>query len=647
MNPEQDRAVRHTDSPLLVLAGAGSGKTRVITHKIQYLIKELNIRPEKILAITFTRKAANEMQERIVSMLGVKPPWILTFHAFCLKLLRQEIERLDMGYSSNFVIYDEKDTLNIIKNIMHKLEWDFETPEFTRNNISKAKQIFIEDITPYDLLDQLGGIRKEIAKIFAQYQKELRSSNALDYDDLLYYATEILMRSPRAREKWGRAFEYILIDEYQDTNKVQYQLVQNLTATHKNVTIVGDPQQSVYSWRGANIDNILKFKKEFNPAVIKLEENYRSAPEILHLANKITGSMSAKWEEDILKLWTENSSKGTIKVTRFRHGNDENQYIAKTIKELVDEGYQYSDMAVLMRVSFLSRGLEETFLHSAIPCELIGGLEFFDRAEVKDMFSYLRLFSNSQDRVAFERVLNVPKRQLGTKTQILIEENYQKSWIQALHKTIPQLTPMQQAHAAEFIRIYKELAPNADAKPYTTLMQLVEELQYETYLEKTYKKDADGRIENVSELANLLKEAEDIGKSFSDFYDENLVTKSQQDDIDDTNKVKVLTCHSAKGLEWPIVFITAMEQNIFPHSKSLFNAEQTEEERRLFYVAVTRAKECLYITSSKKRQFWGNKVQSEISQFLELLKEEEAIEIEDLVDVEAKMLIEEAFEIFE
>jgi DNA helicase-2/ATP-dependent DNA helicase PcrA len=297
-------------------------------------------------------------------------------------------------------------------------------------------------------------------------------------------------------------------------------------------------------------------------------------------------------------------------------------------------------------VSFLSRGLEETFLHSAIPCELIGGLEFFDRAEVKDMISYLRLFSNSQDRVAFERVLNVPKRQLGSKTQILIEENYEKSWIQALHRTIPQLTPIQQGSASEFIRIYKELSPEADAKPYKTLMQLVEELQYENYLEKAYKKDSDGRLENVSELANLLKEAEDIGKSFSEFYDENLVAKSQQDDIDDMNKVKVLTCHSAKGLEWPIVFITAMEQNIFPHSKSLFKADKTEEERRLFYVAVTRAKENLYITSSKKREFWGNKVQSEISQFLELLKEEDAIEIEDLVDTENMAMMEEATVMF-
>ncbi len=622
LNPQQQQAVRHTASPLMVIAGAGSGKTRVITSKICYMIQALGIKPERILAITFTRKAAGEMQERVKSMLDIKPQWVLTFHAFCLRLLRQEINRLPLGCTGNFIIYDESDSISIIKNIMRRLEWDHETPEVVRDNISRAKQIYIPDMSIYELLYGLGGIQQEIAGICREYQSELKKSNALDYDDLLYFTTGILTKSERARRKWSSAFDYILIDEYQDTNKIQYQITQLMTSTHKNITVVGDPQQSIYSFRGAYVDNILKFRNDFEPRIIKLEENYRSTPQILEFANKIVLGLSDVWKENVLKLWTERRENGSIEITRLSHSDRENTHIAGKIKELMQDGLQYRDFAVLVRVSFLSRGLEETFLEHGIPCELIGGLEFFDRAEIKDMIAYLRFFTNVNDRIAFDRIINTPKRGLGAKTLGIIKEKYRTSWIRALRDALPNMTPQQQNSVQGFIQLCDKYGLQAENRPYTALMELIDDLRYFKYLESHYKKDSEGRVENISELANLLKRVEDEGGTFSDFYDDNMALVSAQDGIDDDNKVKIMTVHAAKGLEFPVVFITAMEEGIFPHARSMFKADSMEEERRLFYVAVTRAKQYLYITSSKRRNKFGKTSESDVSSFIAMLKED-------------------------
>lgn len=632
LNPQQQQAVRHTQSPLLVIAGAGSGKTSVITSKISYMIKELSIKPERILAITFTRKAAQEMQDRVKNMLNIKPQWVLTFHSFCLKILRQEIDRLPLGYNRNFIIYDEKDTANVVKSIMHRMEWDYETPENVKATISKAKQIYIDHIDIYNLLYSLGGIRQEIAEIFKEYQNELKKSNALDYDDLLYYATKILTQSENACKKWNNAFDYIFIDEYQDTNKIQYQLTQLLTQTHQNITVVGDPNQSIYGFRGAFVDNILKFQDDFRPTIIKLEKNYRSTPSILDLANKIVLYFSEKWKESVLKLYTDKDDAGQIEVVRLSHSDRENTHIAGKIKELIQQGYNYRDFAVLMRVSFLSRRLEETFLEHGIPCELIGGLEFFERAEIKDMISYLRFFTNEKDRIAFTRIINVPKRGLGAKTLQTIENNYKISWIQALTDSMPNLTPSQRLSIMDFIGLYEKYKIIVEHEPYTALMGLIDDIRYSKYIELHYKKDSEGRIENISELANILKKAEDNGKTFSEFYDDNMVLASAQDEIDDDNKVKIMTVHAAKGLEFPVVFITAMEEGIFPHARSMFQPDQIEEERRLFYVAVTRAKQHLYISSSKKREKFGKTTKSDPSSFIEIIKDMEIEEIDDSED---------------
>ncbi|GAB6182821.1 ATP-dependent helicase [Thermodesulfovibrio hydrogeniphilus] len=420
LNSEQYQAVTHINSPVLVVAGAGSGKTRVITAKVLYLIEQ-GIAPERILAITFTRKAAEEMKKRVQDTLGVRPPYILTFHSFCLKFLKEELPTVSSRYTKDFVIYDEHDSITIIENIIEQFEYSRLAPETVAASISKAKQRYINGS---DLSSYLK--TAELISIYKEYQKQLVRSNAMDYDDLLYHTVRILLKYPKIRDKWNSAFDYILVDEYQDTNEIQYQLLQLLTTRHKNITVVGDPQQSIYGFRGACVGNVKKFVQDFNPKIVKLGQNYRSTPSILNIANRISSSMNGFFKELLVTLYTENKDDGEVAINVCER---EEEFIAKKILELTAKGIKYQDIAILIRVSFLSFSIEKALARYGIPYRVLHGIEFFSRSEIKNLLMYLRFLINNKDTVAFQRIINIPKGKIGKRKLRLIEQHYESSWI--------------------------------------------------------------------------------------------------------------------------------------------------------------------------------------------------------------------------
>ena len=617
LNRQQKEAVEHFGSPLLVLAGAGSGKTRVITTKIAWLIKEKGIRANRILAITFTKKAAREMQERVERLLSVKPKWISTFHSFCVRVLRENIAALERKYDKNFAIYDEHDSIKVIKDILREGGMDVKHADAAKGVISKAKQNYRSDIVDY--IGSLPYPMSSFAPVAAQYLIEMEKSNALDYDDIIYLAVDLFSKKPDIRRYWQERFDYILVDEYQDTNKIQYLLINLLVSERGDICVVGDPQQCIYTWRGAHPLNILNFTKDFSAAEKKLEKNYRSTQAILDVANKVIAKADMMWEGKILKLSTDRRDDGEILYTKNSDNIAECGSIASRIRKLVDIGYQYSDMAILMRMSFVSRGFEHSFMNAGIPYEIIGGAAFYERAEVKDLLAYLRLMLNRKDRAAFERSINAPPRSIGTKTIANIRGNYSEDWLQALRDT--RLPPRQRAKADSFTSLIDSYCSLVDDKPYTVLMELLRDIQYEKYLALHYKEDFEERQGNVSELANVLKAIESEGKLFSQFLEDTILA-SEQDRIGPSDAVKVLTIHAAKGLEFPVVFVVALEEAIFPSSRSLDHPQALEEERRLFYVAVTRAKERLYLSSSMYRRRYGDAVFAPRSRYVEELEDD-------------------------
>ncbi len=611
LNRQQKEAVEHFGSPLLVLAGAGSGKTRVITTKIAWLIKEKGIRANRILAITFTKKAAREMQERVERLLSVKPKWISTFHSFCVRVLRENITALEGNYDKNFAIYDEHDSIKVIKDILREGGMDIKHADAAKGVLSKAKQDYRSDIVDY--IGSLPYPMSGFAPVAAHYLVEMEKSNALDYDDIIYLAVDLFSKKPDIRRHWQERFDYILVDEYQDTNKIQYLLINLLVSERGDICVVGDPQQCIYTWRGAHPLNILNFTKDFSAAEKKLEKNYRSTQAILDVANKVIAKADMMWEGKILKLSTDRCDDGEILYTKNSDNIAECGSIASRIRKLVDIGYQYSDMAILMRMSFVSRGFEHSFMNTGIPYEIIGGAAFYERAEVKDLLAYLRLMLNRKDRAAFERSINAPPRSIGTKTIANIRGNFSEDWLQALRDT--RLPPRQRARADSFISLIDAYCSLVDNKPYTVLMELLRDIQYEKYLALHYKEDFEERQGNVSELANVLKAIESEGKLFSQFLEDTILA-SEQDRIGPSDAVKVLTIHAAKGLEFPVVFVVALEEAIFPSARSLDHPQALEEERRLFYVAVTRAKERLYLSSSMYRRRYGDAVFASRSRYI-------------------------------
>ncbi len=628
LNEEQKKAVLHIDTPLLVLAGAGSGKTRVITHKIMYLIKEKKIPLDKILAITFTNKAGSDMRERVKKSLNLtsEPRWVLTFHSLALKILRFEIDSIDL--SKDFVVYDEEDSLNLLKDIFAELNIQAD-----KQDLKRIKEI-ISDIKQSDdefVLEIYRQKERFIDDIFNLYQKKLVESNAVDFDDILIKAVKLFEEREDILQKWRDRFDYILVDEYQDTNKIQHKLLKQLVGDRSCITVVGDPQQCIYTWRGAHPENILDFEKDFpNTKIIKLERNYRSTKKILDLANKIIQKSSGKWRKKVLVLWTDKIGNEDITLYKLPSEKYESKFIVEMVKRYNSKGYKYSDMAVLIRMGYLSRILEEDFVKANIPYQIIGGLKFYERAEIKDLIGYIRFSINPNDTQAFKRIINLPPRQLGDKTikeleRIKVERGL--NWIDTLklvleNSDLLKLNKKQREGIKNFLSIIDTIKTLGNVRPYEALTYLIDEIDYYQFLKQKYPKDYQDRVNNVEELKKVFLELDKQKKSLTEFLEETTLSQGQ-DSLENNNSVKIMTVHASKGLEFPIVFLPALEEGIFPSGKSLINPIELEEERRLFYVAITRAKEHLILSLAEKRtSFNGKLLKSKASRFLKDIRED-------------------------
>ncbi len=620
LNEKQREAVLHTDTPLLVLAGAGSGKTRVITHKIMYLIKEKGIPLHRILAITFTNKAAQEMKERVKKSLFLEeePEWISTFHSLSAKILRKEAQNLGLG--RDFVIYDEEDSKKTIKDIVKELNLDTELykPEKIKSIISSIKQDMDETA-----LDFYEFTMPHIREIYKKYQETLKNNNAVDFDDLILLTVKLFKENPFILKNWQDKFDYILVDEYQDTNKIQHELLKLLVGNRNCITVVGDPQQCIYTWRGAHPDNILEFEKDFpETKIIKLERNYRSTPNILNTANKIIQKSKGRWKEKVLELWTDKEEGEKVKLAPLPTDKKESEFIAWKISGYVEKGYSYSDIAVLVRMSFLTRNIEEALLKLNIPYQIIGGVKFYERAEIKDILAYLKFALNPKDTQAFKRIINLPPRGIGEKTILKIKEFYENDWLQAVYDAYDSMSKKIQLALQEFLEVIEYVKEHGNSKPAETAKAVYDSINYEDYLMNKYPNDWEDRVANVKELFNALDEVEKSGKTLSEFLEESALSQAQ-DNIENSNSVKVMTIHAAKGLEFPIVFIAGVEEGIFPSGRAFEDPEQMEEERRLFYVAITRAMEKVYITYAKQRYSFGGKpLETKPSRFLKDIKDD-------------------------
>ncbi len=621
LNDMQRAAVENVDGPLLVLAGAGSGKTRVLTYRIAYMIQEKHISPWNILAITFTNKAANEMAARVEELIGpiARDMWVRTFHSACVRILRRDIERI--GYSRNFNIIDADDQKTIIKECIKELdlpEKQFQ-PRAVLAEISAAKDALL---TPVQYRESvLKDFRLlQTAKVYELYQKKLERANDLDFDDLIMLTVKLFREAPDVCEYYRGKFSYILVDEYQDTNKAQNELVLMLAKNHGNLCIVGDDDQSIYKFRGADISNILDFEKTFPGAsVVRLEQNYRSTQNILDAANGVIENNHGRKGK---KLWTDSGKGEKICVYKAESDFDEAAFIADKMQMLFADGYRYSDMAVLYRANASSRCLEEVFMRRALPYRVLAGLRFYDRKEIKDMIAYLRLIKNPSDDVSLRRIINVPPRKIGKVTLDSISMAAQRencSMLQAIKNNIDKMgRPVR-----EFFEMMEELISLKDTLTIDAVAQAVfEKTGYSEFLKSDEK--GDERADNVGELisgaANYTATAPD--PNFNDYMD-NLALVSDIDNYDEEIDAAVLmTLHAAKGLEFPIVFICGFDEGLFPSSMCIYNPEEIEEERRLCYVGITRARKMLFITSAYRRMVYGKTSPYRPSRFLDEIPKE-------------------------
>jgi len=463
-----------------------------------------------------------------------------------------------------------------------------------------------------------------LPEIYKKYEEHLAFSNAMDFDDLLINVVKLFNQNPDILKRWQNRFDYILVDEYQDTNKVQHQILKLLVGDRDCITVVGDPQQCIYTWRGANPENILEFEKDFpGTKIIKLERNYRSTEKILSIANKVISGSKGRWKEKILKLWTDRKGGEDIYLIRLDTDKHESGFIGKMIKKIIsDEGYSYRDFAVLIRMSYVSRNIEEAFINLKIPYQIVGGVKFFERAEVKDILAYLRFALLPKDTQAFKRIINLPSRGIGDKTIEKIRSFYERDWLQALEDSYNHLSPKIRMRVQEFLEIIETVRKYGNEKPSQMAKYVFDAINYEEYLVSKYPKDYEDRIANVNELFNALKEVERSGKSLLEFLEESSLSQAQ-DSIQEENSVKIMTVHASKGLEFPVVFIAGLEEGIFPSGRSFEDIEQMEEERRLFYVAITRAKEKLFLTYSKYRAGYGSHYnETKPSRFLQDIKDD-------------------------
>ncbi|WP_443674393.1 DNA helicase PcrA [Megasphaera sp.] len=613
LNDRQCEAVKHTEGPLLITAGAGSGKTKVLTCRIAHLL-ELGVAPYRILAITFTNKAAKEMKERVTNLVGAQADsiWLSTFHSFCAKLLRFEIDGFH-GYTRNFTIYDSSDQLVLVKDCLKKLNLDDKqfTPRSVLGTISSAKNVLMDAkafaAKASDFYEQ------KVADVYALYQEKLRENNAVDFDDLLFLAVRLLQENEEVREKYQSRFQYILVDEYQDTNHAQYALTKILAARWRNICVVGDADQSIYAWRGADIRNIIDFTRDYpDAASIKLEQNYRSTKTILHAANAVIDNNESRPKKT---LWTENPTGNKIIHYQAQTEHDEADYIAGVIYNRHEISHEpYGDMAILFRTNAQSRVLEEKLMRYAIPYTMVGGTKFYDRKEIKDVLAYLRLLYNPEDSLSLTRIINVPKRNIGATTMEHVAayaEAQGISLFEALSSTdeIP-VTKRGKASLENFAAMIFDLLNDIEGKDVLSLIEtVIKQTGYGDMLDKEAEHDPQGesRKENVGEFLSVAKDYMDSNPegNLQDFL-ENVALVSDVDDFESSDsKVTLMTLHAAKGLEFPVVFLTGLDEGLFPHSRTLMDPAQVEEERRLAYVGITRAERQLYVTNAVTRTMYG------------------------------------------
>ena len=622
LNDKQYEAVVNTEGPCLVIAGAGSGKTKVLTHKIAYLIGDKEVKPWNILAITFTNKAANEMKERVEKLVGdvSKDMWIGTFHSICVKILRRQIERI--GFDSSFIIFDSSDQKTMIKKIIKEKDLDDKmfTDRSVLTEISNAKN---EMLTPAQYsLKYAGDFRKEkIGEIYTIYQKRLKENNAIDFDDIINFTIDILLDNPDLLEYYSDKFKYVLVDEYQDTNKAQFTLVTLLASKYGNITVVGDNDQGIYSFRGADISNILNFERDFpGTTIIKLEQNYRCTQNILNAANEVIKNNETKYEK---KLWTANGAGSLPKVYRADDEYDEANYIVSQINTLkMEEYYKYSDFAVLYRMNSQSRSVEDILRRENIPYKIVGGLKFYERKEIKDIIAYLRLINNTSDNLSLTRIINEPKRGVGKTSLDNIEEISILDGV-SMYNIIKDADQYGlnrvYGNTREFISVIEELRDKKDTMCVSELIkQTLQKTGYTQALELENTAEAETRIENLDEFLTVAMEFEEemAESSLSDFL-EGISLSSDLDGMEESDEnVTLMTLHSAKGLEFPVVFLVGMEEGIFPGYKTIGEPQELEEERRLCYVGITRAKENLIMTCAKKRTIFGSTSCNAMSRFL-------------------------------
>ncbi len=625
LNPEQREAVCTTEGPLLIIAGAGSGKTRVLTHRIAYLLAEKGAAPWQVLALTFTNKAAGEMRERIHTLTGGSSDemWVLTFHACCARILRMEIERL--GYERTFAIYDDADQQTLLRRIIKELNLSDKvyTPRMLSSAISDAKN---HSLHPERFLRE-SRAAQPVIDVFQRYQKALRQNNALDFDDLLLKVLELFERFPEALEKYQRRFRYILVDEYQDTNMAQYHIVRQLAAIHNNLCVVGDDDQSIYGWRGADIRNILEFEKDFpGTKTIRLEQNYRSTERILEAANRVITNNSTRKQKT---LWTANKGGDPIELFEARDERDEAVHICGSILSGVrQEGLRYSDYAILYRTHAQSRVLEMYLQSYDIPYKVYGGLSFFQRAEVKDILAYLRLLQNPSDDVAFLRAVNTPKRGIGESSLAQLQSAAAAQGLPLFAAAMAGdgvLPPKLAARFASFCTAMQEVYSSIGVRPLADSIELLlSVIRYDAYLREDKKENYETRAEIVQELIGYAKQFEsDLGGGDHDVLQAFLETVALFASIDtmdeDAGQVSMMTLHCAKGLEFPIVFLTGMEDGLFPSQQSRYDPQKLEEERRLCYVGITRAQKKLILTRAGQRMLYGRIEAALPSMFLDEL----------------------------
>ncbi|KEP26925.1 MULTISPECIES: DNA helicase PcrA [Bacillus] len=615
LNDAQKEAVKATDGPLLLMAGAGSGKTRVLTHRIAYLMAEKHVAPWNILAITFTNKAAREMRERVQAILGpgADDIWISTFHSMCVRILRRDIDRI--GVNRNFSILDTSDQLSVIKNILKERNIDPKKfdPRSILGSISSAKNELIDAEeyakTAGDFYDQV------VSDVYTDYQKRLLKNQSLDFDDLIMMTIRLFERIPEVLEHYQRKFQYIHVDEYQDTNRAQYMLVKLLAQRFQNICVVGDSDQSIYRWRGADITNILSFEKDYpSSEVILLEQNYRSTKRILHAANTVIQNNANRKPKN---LWTENDEGAKIAYYRADNEFGEGQFVAGKIHQLHQSGKRkLSDFAILYRTNAQSRVIEETLLKSNIQYNIVGGTKFYDRKEIKDILAYLRLVANPDDDISFTRIVNVPKRGIGA-TSVEKIAAYAEMNDLSMFEALGQVDFIGlSARAANALDEFKQLIDQmTNMQEYLSVTELTEEILEKTGYREALKVEktieAQSRLENIDEFLSVTKnfEEQNEDKSLVTFLTDLAlvadIDKLDENEEEDQDAVILMTLHAAKGLEFPVVFLMGMEEGVFPHSRSLMEDAEMEEERRLAYVGITRAEEELYLSSAKMRTLFG------------------------------------------